>query len=181
MKDGIPFISAEAIKNNKIDFDLRRGNISDNDYRMCCQKYIPKLNDVYMIKSGATTGNVAMVEDNRIFTIWSPLAVYRANTKKVLPRFIFYALRSKYYKNQVEDGWSFGTQQNIGMRVLEKLYIAYPVSLKEQQEIVDYLDKKCEAIDKLLELKEEKIEKLKEYKKSLIYECVTGRREINAY
>lgn len=48
----------------------------------------------------------------------------------------------------------------------------------EQQKIADYLDKKCSDIDKLISLKLHEIETLKEYKKSLIYECVTGKKEV---
>jgi len=43
---------------------------------------------------------------------------------------------------------------------------------------VDYLDKKTKNIDEYLLLKQRKIEKLQEYKKSLIYEYVTGKKEV---
>ena len=52
------------------------------------------------------------------------------------------------------------------------------VPIEMQQQIADYLDKKCAEIDDLIKLKEQKIEKLKEYKKSLIYEYVTGKKEV---
>lgn len=48
----------------------------------------------------------------------------------------------------------------------------------EQQQIAEYLDKKCSQIDILIEIKQQKIEKLQEYKKSLIYEYVTGKKEV---
>jgi type I restriction enzyme S subunit len=48
----------------------------------------------------------------------------------------------------------------------------------EQQVIADYLDKKCDEIDKLIAIKQQKIESLKEYKKSIIYEYVTGKKEV---
>ncbi len=48
----------------------------------------------------------------------------------------------------------------------------------EQQQIVDYIDKKCSAIDYSIEKKQAIVEKLKEYKKSLIYEVVTGKLEV---
>lgn len=48
----------------------------------------------------------------------------------------------------------------------------------EQQQIAEYLDKKCAKIDKLISLKQQKIDKLTEYKKSLIYEYVTGKKEV---
>ena len=50
--------------------------------------------------------------------------------------------------------------------------------LKEQQTIADYLDTKCSEIETLISLKQVKIEELKEYKKSIIYEYVTGKKEI---
>ena len=49
---------------------------------------------------------------------------------------------------------------------------------KEQREIADYLDKKCADIDTAIAKKEALIEKLAAFKKSLIYECVTGKREV---
>ena len=48
----------------------------------------------------------------------------------------------------------------------------------EQQQIADYLDKKCAEIDEVVVVKQQKIETLKEYKKSLIYEYVTGKKEV---
>lgn len=51
-------------------------------------------------------------------------------------------------------------------------------NISNQQQIVEYLDKKCDEIDVLFKVKQEKIEKLKEYKKSLIYQYVTGKKEV---
>ena len=50
--------------------------------------------------------------------------------------------------------------------------------LQEQQQIADYLDTKCSEIDSIIELKKEQLETLAEYKKSLIYEYVTGKKEV---
>ncbi len=177
--DGVPFVSAEAVScgNGGIDFNHIRGYISEAFYEECCEKYVPLRNDIYMIKSGATTGRVAIVDTDRKFTIWSPLAVFRCNPKRLLPRFAFYYLQSSAYQGQVELAWSFGTQQNIGMRALEQLKLLVP-SLQEQHAIADYLDEKCGAIDALVAEKEALISDLEAYKKSLIYEVVTGKREV---
>lgn len=51
-------------------------------------------------------------------------------------------------------------------------------SYQEQKAIVGFLDRKCEQIDQLIETKTQKIEKLNQYKKSLIYEYVTGKKEV---
>ena len=50
--------------------------------------------------------------------------------------------------------------------------------MKEQEAIVKYLNGKCNQINRLIALKQSKIEKLEQYKKSLIYEYVTGKKEV---
>ncbi len=175
--DGIPFISADAVSDGYINFNNKRGFVSKEFYDECCKKYIPQLYDVYMIKSGASTGRTAIVETQETFTIWSPLAVFRANPEVMIPYYLLYMLRSDGYQKQVETFWSYGTQQNIGMRTLEKLIVCIP-PLEEQRAIASYLDTKCSEIDSLIALKQTKIEELKEYKKSVIYEYVTGKKEV---
>lgn len=175
--EGIPFISADAVSDGFINFENKRGYISESFYEECCKKYIPQRDDIYMIKSGASTGRTAIVETDEIFTIWSPLAVFRANKSIMKPRFLLYVLRSEGYQKQVENNWSFGTQQNIGMRTLERLIVCYP-PLSEQQSIASYLDTKCAEIDALIAIKQQKIDELKDYKKSVIYEYVTGKKEV---
>lgn len=177
--EGVPFVSAEAVScgNGSIDFNHIRGFISEEFYQECCLKYVPRRNDIYMIKSGATTGRVSMVDTDRKFTIWSPLAVFRANEKRMIPRFLFYYLQSPCYQKEVELGWSFGTQQNIGMRALEALPVLIP-PLEEQRAIAGWLDAKCGAIDALVAEKEALVADLERYRKSLVFECVTGKRGV---
>ena len=179
LDDGIAFISAEAVScgRGSIDFNHMRGYISEEFYNECCKKYVPQRDDIYMIKSGATTGTVSIVDTDRKFTIWSPLAVFRVNRDRLNPRYLFYFLQSKSYQQQVQLGWTFGTQQNIGMRTLEQLKICLP-PLGEQAEIVEYLDNKLPQIDSLIIEKEALIADLEAYKKSLIYELVTGKRRV---
>jgi type I restriction enzyme S subunit len=171
--EGIPFASAEAIScgNGKIDFTHIRGYISQEFYEECCKKYIPQVNDILMIKSGATTGKVSMVDTNKVFTIWSPLAAFRCNSS-TFPKFLFYYLQSEAFQKQVEFGWTYGTQQNIGMRTLEQLKVVYP-PFAEQKKISDYLDHQCAAIDAVLEKTRASIEEYKKLKQAVITEAVT--------
>ena len=176
---GVPFISAEAVScgNGGIDFSHMRGYISEEFYQECCKKYVPQRNDIYMIKSGATTGRVSMVETDERFTIWSPLAVFRANSEQMLPRYLFYFLQSDAYQKQVELGWTYGTQKNIGMRTLEQLKLCVP-PMNIQVQIAEYLDSNCTAINSLIDSKINLIGDLEAYKKSLIFETVTGKRKV---
>ena len=63
------------------------------------------------------------------------------------------------------------------MGTLEKLKVIVP-PLDEQAKMIEILDTKCERIKELIQIKEQKIEKLTDYKKSLIYEYVTGKKEV---
>ena len=172
--EGIPFVSAEAVScgNGQIDFNHIRGYISKEFYDECCKKYIPKINDIYMIKSGATTGKVALVNTNRVFTIWSPLAVFRCDEQKMNYKYLYYTLQADYYLKQIETKWSFGTQQNIGMRVLEQLRICFP-SMPEQQKISAFLDRKCSEIDSVTAKTKATIEEYKKLKQAIITQAVT--------
>ena len=93
------------------------------------------------------------------------------------PMFMGFALDSKYVQGQKSFGKTKLKVVHISSGEIARLLIVLP-SKEEQKEIADYLDKKCTAIDTTIEQKQKLIEKLTEYKKSLIYECVTGKKEI---
>lgn len=74
--------------------------------------------------------------------------------------------------NYIRDG------QDLRYSNFVKVPLCIP-TIEEQYSIADYLDKKCAQIDQLITIKQKKIDKLNEYKKSLIYEYVTGKKEVS--
>ena len=174
---GIPFISAEAIKENRIAFDKKRGFITQELHELYSKKCKPKRNDIFIIKSGATTGNIAYVDTDIEFNIWSPLALIRCSEKRAYFKFIFYQFQSRAFKGQVELGWSYGTQENIGMGVLERLFVSLP-SILEQTSIANHLDERIAKLDKLIKNKKAQLDKLKEIRKIEIYNTVTGKIKV---
>lgn len=70
-----------------------------------------------------------------------------------------------------------GVRQGLTYKELSKMKILVP-PLNEQKEIAEFLDNKCEKIDNLSANYKEQIKTLKEYKQALIYECVTGKKQI---
>jgi type I restriction enzyme, S subunit len=175
--EGIPFVSAEAVQNGRINFDSRWGNIPLELQKKYSQKLLPKRNDIFMVKSGATTGKLAYVDVDMEFNVWSPLALIRANEKKVLSTFLFIVLHAEYVQRQVRATWSAGTQPNISMGAIEELNIITP-PLEEQQAIVDYLDHETGKIDKLSEVTQTSIALLIERRAALISAAVTGQIKI---
>ncbi|MDD2229632.1 MAG: restriction endonuclease subunit S [Candidatus Cloacimonetes bacterium] len=180
LDDGIPFISAESIKGGKIDFDLKRGHISLEDHIVYSKKYKPQLDDIFVIKSGATTGNSAIVETENDFNIWSPLAAIRCSRAIANPRFIFLFVNSIEFITSIQLYWSFGTQQNIGMNVIENLYLPIP-PLDEQDTISDTAWGELKGIEQIMHTVENSITLLQEYRSSLIHSAVTGKIDLRGY
>lgn len=93
--------------------------------------------------------------------------------ERFLLRFYYYCATAFDYKFYLTSTTLPSmTQTNYG-----NMYLPVP-NVQIQKEIVEFLDKKCTAIDNTIEQKQKLIEKLSEYKKSLIYECVTGKKAI---
>ena len=93
--------------------------------------------------------------------------------------YVRYALLSDYSKRQMNDSLAGTTIANVSLRTIKNLSIAWP-SEEEQEEISLYLDSKCPELDRLLEGKAQLINELEQYKKTLIYEYVTGKKEVPA-
>lgn len=94
-------------------------------------------------------------------------------------RYIMYCILSDGFLQQV----SMITENRVKMPKvnqveLSKILVAIPETIAEQKEIADYLDTKCAEIDGLIVKKEQLVKELESYKKSLIYEVVTGKREV---
>ena len=94
-------------------------------------------------------------------------------------RYIVYCILSNGFLQQV----SMITENRVKMPKvnqveLSKILVAIPETIAEQKEIADYLDTKCAEIDGLIVKKEQLVKELESYKKSLIYEVVTGKREV---
>lgn len=92
-------------------------------------------------------------------------------------RYVLYFLRTPYILSRgVSSMTGTGGLKRVNPKYFLDSNLILP-PLSEQQEIADYLDRKCADIDALIALKQHKIDDLREYKKSLIYEYVTGKKQ----
>ena len=161
---GIPFISVDAIVDNKIDFTKMRGYISKEYDDICAKKYKPQINDVYLVKSGATIGKVAIVETYDNFNIWSPLAAMRCGSI-TNPYFLYMLLQTPDLQSQVFNKASHGTQPNLSMRQLETFTCKVP-KIEEQKLISRFL----KQLDDVITLHQHKLDKLKNLKQAYLNE-----------
>lgn len=103
--------------------------------------------------------------------------VYRlANFTSIHSDYLFYFLSSLFCK-EMDRGSAQSTVPSVRLPMLQNFCICISTTA-EQRAIADYLDRKCAEIDELIAIKQQKIEALKEYKKSVIFEYVTGKKEV---
>lgn len=98
------------------------------------------------------------------------------NIKGIVRRFLFYYLQNRFYVS-IETANSKSTVDSVRLNMLKDFPILMP-PLEEQEEIASYLDEKCKAIDGLTAKKEKLLSELASYKKSLIFEYVTGKKAV---
>ena len=94
-------------------------------------------------------------------------------TERVDFYYLFYALEELDINPYITGS----AQPKLSQEKLQNIWVPLP-DLEEQQEIATYIRSKCAEIDKLIAKKEQLIKELESYKKSLIYEVVTGKREV---
>ena len=87
--------------------------------------------------------------------------------------YLFQALKESFIRASIVS-----TQLNLNIERSKEIVVSVTYDEQEQKKIAVYLEEKCDQIDHLITIKQAKIEKLEQYKKSLIYEYVTGKKEV---
>jgi len=144
----------------KLDIDL----VAEN-------KMFPK-NTTLIIGIGGTLGKVGITQD-KCYSNQQITALIGNN--KIIPKYLTYNLLSA--QKYIKDTCPYTTLPILSNSYLKNIFICIR-SKEEQEKIVEYLDNQILKIDEVIDYRKKIIEKLEEYKKSLIYECVTGKKEV---
>lgn len=140
--------------------------------------YILEDGDILFARSGATVGKTFIYYQSYGRSAYAGYLIKASLNNKVSPKFVYYYTCSSLYEVWKNSIFIQSTIQNIGADRYANLPVPVPKTLQEQEEIADYLDAKCAEIDGLIAKKEQLVKELESYKKSLIYEVVTGKREV---
>ena len=205
MKDsGIEWIGTvpEDWEVSKIDvlYNLRNTKVSDRDYQALSvtkQGILPQLENVAKTNDGDSR-KLVMVNDfvinsrsdrrgscgisvyegsvSLINTVLMPKEEIKMNNQYYDWLFHTTNFSDEFYKwghGIVDDLWTTGWQE------MRKIVVTYP-PLSEQNKIAAFLDDKCSQLDAVIAKKQQQVSILADYKKSLIYEYVTGKKEVTA-
>ena len=123
-------------------------------------------------------GNIAVAENLEQGVAFGSSELFVIRTHSINRRFMLYYLQNSVFKNQcISTMTGTGGLKRVSGYFVNNAYITYPPE-NEQQVIVNYLDEAVKNMDSLIAEKQSLIADLEAYKKSLIYEVVTGKRRV---
>ena len=173
-----PFISySDVYKNIEIPYPSGRANSTIEDRT----RYSVLEGDVLFTRTSETIEEIGFAATctNTIYNaVFSGFLIrFRPNSNKLFKGYSKYYFRSDIHRAYFVKEMNLVTRASLSQDLLKNLFVLIP-SFSEQQSIASYLDTKCAEIDTLIAIKQAKIEELKDYKKSVIYEYVTGKKEV---
>lgn len=176
---GYPFVSyGDVYKNIALPLSVD-GLIKSNDNEQ--ETYSVKEGDIFFTRTSETIEEIGLtavcMKTIEKATFAGFLIRVRPFTNVLDKGYAKYYFRSNKHRLFFIKEMNLVTRASLSQELLKKLPVLIP-PLEEQKLISDYLDKKCNQISKAIKQKQKLIEKLIDYKKSLLYEAVTGKLEI---
>ena len=169
--EGVILLSPSNINDNKLNLS-KRTYISQKKYDKSTTKI--QRGDLLFTKT-ASVGK-CVIYDSDEPAMPNPQLVVLKNIK-CLPKFLYYSMVSDVMQAPTKMYVYGSVIPTISQLNLGRIKIPVP-SPEEQQQIADYLDEKCKNIDNRVQKRRQQLEWLKEYKKSLIFDYVTGKKRV---
>ena len=173
---GFYLLSSKNVRDNDLFIGTNESLISEEDYKEIISNGFPQKDDILLCCIGASIGRCIIYQLDESYAFQRSVIFIRCNNL-IKPHFLRYNLLS--YSTITQENILINQSAQAGLYQAQVKEIIVPVPpIDEQQSIVSFLDTKCSEIDSLISIKQQKIEELKEYKKSIIYEYVTGKKEV---
>ena len=169
---GIPYVTVRDIKNGQLDLDnsarISKQSFEELEKSGCS----PLMNDILFSKDG-TVGKVSLVSTNEKFVVLSSLAIIRANTKMVLPKFLAITLSAPDFQRDAIGSKTGLAIKRIVLKHLRELSINLPPIL-EQSRITELI----EVLDEVIKKTEQTFIDSKKLRSGLLNDLLNGEHEI---
>ena len=183
-RNGLTYSPDNIVDEDKGTLVLRSSNIQNGKLDFEDNVYVNLVNNLFKVKRGDILicsrngskyliGKNALIDEDLQAYYGAFMMIYRCES----PKYIHYVLNSNIFKYYLGSFFTSTINQLTG-EDFKNIIIPYTDKISERLNIVNYLDEKCSKIDENISKRQALIEKLNEYKKSLIYEVVTGKIEI---
>lgn len=150
--------------------------LDEAEYKKRTRRLTLDKDDIVYGREGSW-GLACLVPQSNKYCLGQRVMQFRCNTRLLYPKYAMYALNSETVYMQGALDTIGSTAPHVNISTICNYLLPVP-ALTEQKEIANYLDAKCAEIDRLIAKKEQLVKELESYKKSLIYEVVTGKREV---
>lgn len=171
--EGVMFLRSQNVYDEGLYLDDVMYISSDIDSSMPGSRV--QKGDVLLNITGGSIGRACVYELSASANVNQHVCIIRT-TEKCITAYLRYFLNG-HKSAIVNNNQEGGNRESLNFEQIGNLRLPLP-PLSEQREIAAYLDEKCGAIDAMVEKCRGELEKLAEYKKSLIFECVTGKRAV---
>lgn len=176
---GFPFVSyGDVYKNFALPTSVAGLVESTEDER---ERYSVQYGDIFFTRTSETIEEVGFssvcLQTIPDATFAGFLIRVRPYTDKLFAEYSKYYFRSSHHRAYLTKQMNLVTRASLGQDLLKSMPVLLP-SIEEQKEIAAFLDEKCAALDTLIAKKTALLTELETYKKSLIYEYVTGKKEV---
>lgn len=183
VRNGLTYTPQDLCDNGTLvlrSSNVQNGKLSleDNVYVSCNVK------SELMIKKGdilicSRNGSKELIGKNAIITedINAAFGAFMMILRCDSPKYLYYILNSNIFSYYLGTFFTSTINQLTGAN-FNNMKIVYCEDKAEQSQIISYLDEKCDEIDSIISEKKQQLEAIEEYKKSLIFEYVTGKREV---
>lgn len=173
---GVIFLRSQNVYDCTLNLESPTYISPEVDAIMKSTRVLP--DDVLLNITGGSIGRCTIVPKTLgLANVNQHVCIIRTNPLIFLPKYVQYFWVSALGHLAIDLYQTGGNREGMSADAIRNTPIPY-APLKEQKEIADHLDAKCAEIDKLIAKKEQLVKELESYKKSLIYEVVTGKREV---
>ena len=179
--EGYPFVSySDVYKNYSLPIEVK-GLAKSNEKEQ--ELFSVRRGDVFFTRTSETIEEIGF---SSVCLETIPKAVFagflirfRPNDDSMDNLYAKFFFRSNIHRAYFVKEMNLVIRASLSQDLLKSLPVILPPK-EEQEKIGEYLEQRCSEVDTLISIKQSKIEALKEYKKSIIYEYITGKKEINA-
>lgn len=186
VRNGLTYSPVDLVEEENGTLVLRSGNIQNAKLSFKDTAYVSRtISDSLYVKNGdilicARNGSRSLIGKNAIIdtdieaSFGAFMMLFRTTE---LSKYIYYILNSEVF-NFYLGTFLTATINQLTKKIFDNMNVVFCTNPKEQQQIVEYLDEMTTHLDSLIENKINVIAQLEEYKKSMIYEYVTGKKEV---
>jgi len=174
--DGEYLLSSKNLTEKGILIGDNESMISIEDYNSIVSNGYPQKGDI-MFCSVGSVGKTCIYDYEKRYAFQRSVSFLRVNSL-ISNKLLLYNTKTRYFKEEVGSSINKALQDGLYMNQIKDLKIFLP-PLEIQNKLCEKIESYVMNLDKVIEYRKQIIEKLEEYKRSLIYECVTGKKEVN--